>query len=327
MTHAEVGVTFVYPLATTGPFNLQATVRMLQRRPANRVDQWENDRYMRAFQTADGLRLIAVSNAGTIVAPDLRLEILGGGITSGSAQFLIETTRWMLGLDALPAPSDRLVEVEPRLSQVVRALHGFRSPAFPSLFETCARVIPFQQLSLDAGTTITGRFVNRFGAVLTLGDREWTTFPTPEVIADASIEVLRETGLSRAKSVAIQSLAERAIAGELTRERHQSRSSEDVLNDLQKLPGIGPWTAGVILLRGLRRVDVFPTGDVGAARNLPMLLGEEQSWSPADACAFAERFGDQRGYLYFLGLGSQLLARELIEDVQSARPGIGISSQ
>ncbi len=50
-----------------------------------------------------------------------------------------------------------------------------------------------------------------------------------------------------------------------------------------------------------------------AARNLPLLLGLADAWSPADACAFAERFGDRRGYLYFLGLGSQLVARGLID--------------
>jgi DNA-3-methyladenine glycosylase II len=84
------------------------------------------------------------------------------------------------------------------------------------------------------------------------------------------------------------------------------------LAELQTLPGIGPWSAGLVLLRGLRRMDVFPAGDVGAARNLPALLGLSEGWSPADASAFAARFGDRRGYLYFLGLGAQLLSRGLI---------------
>jgi len=307
----------LYHLATKGPFNLQATIRMLQRRPANRVDHWVDDRYIRAFQTAEGLRLIVVSNAGTVDVPDIHLEILGGDIRIETAQTLIDSIRWMLGLDADPTPSEWLAEVEPRLTSVLRALGGFRPPAFPSLFETSARVIPFQQLSLDAGTTISGRLIDRFGSVLSIAGKDWVAFPAPEAIASASIDSMRETGLSRAKSTAIQSLAYRAIAGELSAEFHQHRPSSDSLKELQKLPGIGPWTAGVILLRGLRRVDVFPTGDVGAARNLPLLLGDEDAWSPAQACAFAERFGDQRGYLYFLGLGSQLLTRGLIA---GARP-------
>jgi len=42
------------------------------------------------------------------------------------------------------------------------------------------------------------------------------------------------------------------------------------------------------------------------------LLGLDATWSPAEASAFADRFGDRRGYLYFLGLGGQLLARGLL---------------
>ncbi|MGI8546242.1 MAG: DNA-3-methyladenine glycosylase family protein, partial [Gemmatimonadaceae bacterium] len=205
----------------------------------------------------------------------------------------------------------------PRLGPVARALHGFRAPCFPTLLETCARVLPFQQLSLDAGTAIAGRLIDRCGPALTFTGREWRAFPPPEAIAGASIESLREVGLSRAKVVALQSLAGRAIAGELDAERYRLLPTGAALKALQALPGIGPWSAAVILLRGLRRMDVFPTGDVGAARNLPMLLGPPASWSPSDACTFAKRFGDRRGYLYFLALGSQLLSRGLIEGTEA----------
>ncbi len=300
-------------LATEGPFNLPVTVRMLQRRPANRVDHWEAGRYLRAFETAQGPRLVVVANSGTTEAPDVRLEIQGGAVTGDVARDLMETVRWMLGLDAAPAPTAWLAEMEPRFGPAARALHGFRTPCFPTLFETCARVLPFQQLSLDAGTAIAGRLVDRFGSALTLDGRDWRAFPSPETVAHAPTDALRDAGLSRAKAVALQSLAERAMAGELDTERYQSLPSGAALKALAALPGIGPWSAAVILLRGLRRMDVFPTGDVGAARNLPLLLGQPASWSPADACAFAERFGDRRGYLYFLGLGSQLVARGLIE--------------
>lgn len=301
--------------ATLAPFNLQATVRLLQRRPANRIDHWEAERYLRAFQTAAGTRLLVVTNRGSTEAPDLRMEIQGGAVPEDAARDLMETTRWMLGLEAAPAPIGWLVEKEPRLGPVASALRGFRPPCFPTLFETCARVLPFQQLSLDAGTAITGRLVARFGPALLYADREWRAFPSPEGIAEASPESLREAGLSRAKVVALQSLATHAIAGELDAERFRSLSSEAALKRLQALPGIGPWSAAVILLRGLRRMDVFPTGDVGVARNLPKLLGLSAPWSPADASAFAERFGDRRGYLYFLGLGSQLVARGLIGEI------------
>ncbi|MCC7023517.1 MAG: DNA-3-methyladenine glycosylase 2 family protein [Thermomicrobiales bacterium] len=300
---------FAEQLPVAAPFNLEATVRLLQRRPANRIDRWEDDRYRRAFQTGEGLRLLAVRDLGTVDAPDPRLEILGGPVSGETASVLMATARWMLGLDAQPAPTAWLADIDPRLEPVTAALLGFRPPCFPSLFETCARVIPYQQLSLDAGTAIVGRLVERFGDGLAIEDQSWLAFPQPEVIADAPLDALRETGLSRTKATAMQALARQALSGELDAAQFAHLSTPDALAALRALPGIGPWSAGLIMLRGLRRLDVFPPGDVGAARNLAALLGVSDGLTPAEANAYADHFGDRQGYLYFLALGSQLLAR------------------
>ena len=56
-------------------------------------------------------------------------------------------------------------------------------------------------------------------------------------------------------------------------------------------------------------IDVFPPGDVGAARGLPPLLQLDRRKSIDRA---VERYGDRRGYLYFCGLGASLLAKGLI---------------
>jgi 3-methyladenine DNA glycosylase/8-oxoguanine DNA glycosylase len=299
-------------LPVAGPFNLEGTVRLLQRRPANRIDRWEDGHYLRAFQTAEGPRLVTLMNAGTVDVPDVRLEILGGSVSSETARDVTKTVRWMLGCDADPAPTVWLAEMEPRFGAVATALHGFRPPCFPTLFETCASVLPFQQFSLAAGTAIVGRLVERFGPSLTIANRAWFAFPAPEAVAEAPVAALRDVGLSQAKAVALQALAWHALAEDLNAAHYQSLPTGVALKELETLPGIGPWSAGLILLRGLRRMEIFPAGDVGAARNLPALLGLTASWSPADASAFADGFADRRGYLYFLGLGAQLLSRGFI---------------
>lgn len=295
------------PLPVEDAFNLEATVRLLQRRPANRVDRWHDDSYLRAFVTPEGPRRIRVWNAGTIVKPDVRLDILDREVSPATAATLVATVRRMLGLDLPAAPAAWLIEMEPRLAPVTTAMQGFRPPSFPSLFEIFAAVIPFQQLSLDAGTAIVGRFVEAFGVTVT-DEQRWFTFPAPEAVIAASPEALRATGLSRAKAASLQAIAKLSVDGSLEVMRLDSLATDDALRALRDLPGIGLWSAGLVLLRGLRRMDVFPPGDVGAARSLTALLGLPEQLTPAQANAIADRFGDRRGYLYFLCLGGQLLA-------------------
>lgn len=302
------------PLPVAAPFNLKATIRLLQRRPANRVDRWEAEGYFRAMPTALGPRLLCLRNDGSVEHPDLRLRILGGDIPPETAADLVATIRWMLGLDASPAPASHLIAREPQLAPVLSALCGFRTPCFPTLFETFASVIPFQQLSLDAGTAIVGRIAERHGIKMTWDATSWYCFPEPEAIARADPVHLREAGLSHSKVSALQGLARQIADGVLRRTDLEPLSTREAITALRSLPGIGPWSANLILLRGFRRLDVFPEGDVGAARNLTALVQPTHSFSPAEASAFAARFGDQRGYLYFLALGNQLRSRGLLDD-------------
>jgi DNA-3-methyladenine glycosylase II len=304
-------------LPVAAPFNLLVTVRFLQRRPVNRVDRWENGRYVRLFRTPGGLRLISVRDDGTTHRPDLRLAFHGDEPADDERRQIVATVRWMLGLDAEPGPVDWLVEREPRFAPAARPLTGFRVPCFADLWETCLSVIPFQQLSLDAGVAIHGRIIDRWGPVLEAEGGSWRGMPTPNAIAEADPDALREAGLSRAKVTALQSLARRAIEGGLDAARFQSLSTDDARRELVKLPGIGPWSADVILLRGLRRVDLFPPGDTGSARGLTALLGLPDLLTPSQAAGYALQFGDRRGYLYFLSLGSQLIRKGILDPVRS----------
>jgi DNA-3-methyladenine glycosylase II len=86
-----------------------------------------------------------------------------------------------------------------------------------------------------------------------------------------------------------------------------------------RLPGIGPWSAGLVLLRGFRRLEVFPENDSGAQRNLRTLF---QVRSKVALRRIVERFGDYRGYLYFCALASHLAQSGLIQsDPRSGKRG------
>jgi DNA-3-methyladenine glycosylase II len=301
-------------LATRAPFHLEATVRVLQRRPTNLVDVWEQERYLRVLPTPDGLALIEVANRGTIDAPDVVFDVPCGGLSGATRAAVGQTLRRVLGLDVDPEPLQRRAEAERRLAPTAAALRGMRPPRFPGLFETFANVVPFQQVSLPAGVAIVRRLVERFGESLEYEGRRCHAFPDARVIAQARLDAIRACGLSRGKAEALRRVARAIESSDLTEEKLARMSSAEAIRSLTELQGIGPWSAGLVLLRGLGRLDVFPPGDVGAARGLGGLMRLPPG---ASLDRVVQRFGDHRGYLYFCALGGALLARDLIHAAPS----------
>ena len=297
------------PLDVTKPFHLEATVRVLQRRPSNVIERWESERYRRVLQTEKGLALVEVVNHGSIDAPNVIFHVLEGETSAGNVAAIHATLRKMLGLDVDPAPFLELAKTQRHLAPIVAGLRGMRPPRFASLFEAFANVIPFQQVSLESGIATVRKLVERFGESVEHEGVRHFAFPEARVISESQQASLRACGFSERKAEALRFIAGKIDRGELTEKMLTRLPSTDALERLMELPSIGPWSAGLVLLRGLGRIDVFPQGDVGATKGLSTLMHVPPG---PKLERLAERFGDVRGYLYFSALGASLLAKGLI---------------
>lgn len=89
----------------------------------------------------------------------------------------------------------------------------------------------------------------------------------------------------------------------------EERASPEAAALLRQLKGIGPWTATVILLRGLGRLDVFPMRDTSIARNLALVVGQV----PLDVASVLAALHPQQGMLYYHLLLARLEARGELE--------------
>jgi DNA-3-methyladenine glycosylase II len=264
---------------------------------------------LRVFTTTEGLVLAAVENRGAIDAPDIHLSFPTGAPSADARRGIEQIIRKMLGLSVDPAPLHAAAVRLRGLRPTALALRGMRPPRFATLFDTFGNVVPFQQLSLDAGAAIVRRLVEGFGERLLHDDKSFAAFPTASAIAGARISALRACGLSRSKAESLRHLARAVDAREVREEAIAELATSDALEKLMELPGIGPWSATLVLLRGFGRLEVFPPGDSGAMRGLTVLLGLR---TPESLAGVIERFGEHRGYLYLCGLGGSLLAKGLI---------------
>jgi 3-methyladenine DNA glycosylase/8-oxoguanine DNA glycosylase len=277
------------PLEVAAPYSLSLTVQVLRRVPTNIVDHWVGGIYSRALQIGAEEYILRVGQLDQTT-----LEVAA----DPSSEAVVPLVRRMLGVDVDLTEALRLAAADSRIALLFQHFRGLHPPRFAGLFETLAMTIPFQQVSLEAGQSFVNRLVERFGKAR---GALWL-FPTPTAIANASIEDLRAVGLSAGKSKTLRHAACLILAGAVSEAEIERLPSGEALRLLDDLPGIGPWTAGVILLRGFGRLDVFPHGDVGARRTLSYLLGRTSSIDDADEADLLERLGPYRGLVYFLGL-------------------------
>jgi DNA-3-methyladenine glycosylase II len=110
-----------------------------------------------------------------------------------------------------------------------------------------------QQLSIKAADTIFKRFLELFT----------NKIPKPELILELSDPELRSVGLSFQKIKYMRGLSQAKVDKTIDLEALEKLSDEQVIEELIKLKGIGRWTAEMILISSLNRLDVFSIGDLG----------------------------------------------------------------
>jgi len=123
-----------------------------------------------------------------------------------------------------------------------------------SHFAALVEAIVYQQLAGAAARAIHGRLLAALH-----DDVE------PEALLALSDEALRAAGLSANKARSLRDLATKVLDGTvvLSPRGLSHRSDEEVIASLSTVRGIGPWTAEMFLIFRLRRLDVWPVGDLG----------------------------------------------------------------
>ncbi len=174
-----------------------------------------------------------------------------------------------------------LVRRDERLATLARRLGPPRLPARRpgGVFGFLVTAVIYQQLGIPAARTITRR------ALAVAGERGRFT---PGAVLRAGERRLRDAGLSRSKAATVLGLARRAAAGSLPLHRLARADDDAIIAEVTALPGLGPWTAQMLLIFHLGRPDVFPASDLGIRHALGALLDARQTPSPAECSARAE---------------------------------------
>ncbi len=127
------------------------------------------------------------------------------------------------------------------------------------LFSSVVHHIVGQQISSAALKTVWARMQDALGSI------------TPETVCATSLENLQACGITFKKAGYIKGFAEKVAAGEFDLAAIERMDDAEAIAALSSLPGIGEWTAEMLLLFCLGRPDILSFGDLAIHRGMRMV--------------------------------------------------------
>ncbi len=243
------------------------------------VEEVRDGSYRRTLRLANGNGIVSLTPQ-----PDhVRCEITLDSFRDLAAA--IARCRRLLDLDADPEAVVDALGTDPELSVLVAKAPGQRIPRTVDEHELALRVVLGQQVSIKAARTHAHRIVTAYGRPVADGDGGLThVFPAVEDLAEiAPAHLAVPQSRQRSLTALIGALAEGDVALDAGCDWDRARAQ------LIGLPGIGPWTAEVIAMRGLGDPDAFPASDLGVRiaaqqlglpREARLLIEHSTRWRP-----------------------------------------------
>lgn len=315
-----------------GRIDLAGMLAFLGERAVPGVEEYTDGVYRRTLRLPNGPAVVELSAGG---AGSGRARARAGRSGSGRAgagadgQVLcrlwlsqprdlataVRRCRSLLDLDADPEAVAEVLGADPVLGPVLRRRPGVRAPGHVDPAELAIRAVVGQQVSVRAARTLAGRLVSRFGEPLAVADGGLShTFPSPEALAAADPA---ELSIPVARGRALVGVADAIASGRV--DLGPGCDRDEAERRLVELPGIGPWTAGYVRMRGLGDPDVFLPADLGVRQALER-AGLRAT--PAAAAREAKAWSPWRSYATHL-LWASLGIRDVGPGGSSENGGVG----
>ena len=170
-------------------------------------------------------------------------------------------TYWQEATQALSAR-------DPIMANLVGVHRPFLLGTRGDAFQTLARAIVGQQISVKAAQSVWQRFVDCVGTM------------APATVLRAPTEALRGAGLSARKAEYVCDLARHFEKRAIDVAAWPTLDDEVIIEQLIEVRGIGRWTAEIYLIFHLGRPNVLPLLDLGLQRGLSLNYNRGKPLTP-----------------------------------------------
>ncbi len=288
-----------FDLAYRPPYDWEAMLAFLGRRAIAGVEAVDGKRYRRTLglgarlRGGDGTRGGDAAKGGdqrlvgwVEVAPSPRksaLRVTMSASLAGAAPAVLARMKCLLDLAGRPD------EIAGALGALAADHPGLRLPGAADGFEVAVRAILGQQVTVKAAATLAARFSKAFGVPIATPHAELDRlFPRASEVAALDPARIAGLGVIASRARAIVALAAEVASGRLRLEPNADIAP--TIAKLERLPGVGPWTAQYIAMRALAWPDAFPHPDVAVLKAMRekdarRALERAEAWRPWRAYA------------------------------------------
>ncbi|HUV02817.1 MAG TPA: DNA-3-methyladenine glycosylase [Desulfobacteria bacterium] len=285
-------------------FNLSATI-FAGGDPQIRT--YDNDKYWQVLRFDGKLVLVTITSSGSVDDSALSVELQSNeAIANEEKQQIEDLVRSLFNFSLDLTAFYDAVRNDKIMQTVTQRLRGLKSPTTPTIFEALVDSIIEQQISLNVAHVLERNVIKTFGVTLTLDNKVYYAFPTPQNIAVATVEELRNCGLSMRKAEYIHDISKSITEGNLDLEHFKTyEDAEEIIKEMVKIRGIGVWTAELTMLRGMHKLEAIPADDLGLRRHIAHYYCNDRKISGNEARTIAEKWGRWKGLAgYYLILAS-----------------------
>ena len=261
------------------------------------IRKYEKGRFWQVIRVNGKPVLAVVESIGTVDEPKVAVELKSDtAITNEDTKKAEDMITDLFSLNYDLKPFYETAKADKIIAHLTRELWGLKNPTTPTVFEALVDSIVEQQISLKVANSLENRIIKKFGEALDLEGAVYFAYPTPQRLASVSIEEFRQCGLSFRKGEYIEGASTLIAEGKLNLEELKNyESSEQIIRELDKIRGIGVWTAELTMLRGMQRLEALPADDLGLRRVISRYYRDGRAISSAEARQIAENWGEWKG--------------------------------
>ena len=264
------GCTGRFELDPSGPYSLSASARFLEGFAPAHYEGGGPDHLRFAF-FADGLDR-GEQVAGALVNPK-GTKVVVETYGEAAPETVRDQVERVLSLDVDGSGFPEVGRRDPVVGRLQERYPGLRPVCFYSPYEAAAWAIIGNRIRIVQAARIKARMAEELGSLVTMRGKQNYAFPRPSQL----LHLDGLPGLFGRKIEYLHALSRAALEGKLEASYLRSLPTEEALAKLKELPGIGGFSAELVLLRGAGAPDQLPTHEPRLARALSMAYGLKET--------------------------------------------------